>query len=43
MGHDLADAFKADRASLLVFRRLVELLAVLVVAEWDYGSTMHER
>ena len=29
VGHDLADEFKADRASLLVLRRLVELLTVL--------------
>ena len=37
MGHDLADEFKADPASLLVLRRLVELLAVLGADECDYG------
>ena len=42
MGHDLANERKADRASLLVNLRLVELLAVLGVYECDYGYNVHE-
>ena len=40
---DLSDERKRDCASPLILRWLVELLAVLVVVEWDYGSTMHDR
>ena len=42
MGHDLANELKADRASLLVLLRLVELLAVLGVYECDSGYNVHE-
>ena len=42
MGHDLANELKADRASLLVVLRLVELLAVLWVYGCEYGYNVHE-